>query len=80
MVESTPQAQMISDNKSHIYCRIRPQANDGGGHDQSGAAVAKSMTGWTTNTVTLDTQYMFSKGENTYKFPRRVFEPEATQQ
>jgi DNA replication protein DnaC len=38
------------------------------------------MTGWTENTVTLDTQYMFSKGENTYKFPRKVFNPDATQQ
>lgn len=29
--------------------------------------------------MTLDTQYMFSKGENTYKFPKKVFTPDAKQ-
>lgn len=38
------------------------------------------MSGWTEASITLDTQYMFSKGENTYKFPKKVFTPEATQQ
>lgn len=42
--------------------------------------MAKSIKEWGENTITLDTQYMFSKGENKYKFPKKVFEPETTQQ
>ena len=38
------------------------------------------MDAWTENTITLNTQYMFSKGEKTYKFPKRVFGPESSQQ
>lgn len=64
--------------KSAVYCRIRPAAYDGGGHDMNGEAVAKSLAGWTDTSITLDTQYMFSKGKNTYDFPTKVFKPEAT--
>jgi hypothetical protein len=63
----------FSGNKAAIYCRVRPVVTDGSGHDQNAAGVAKSLQGFTDTTVTLDTQYMFSKGENTYKFPKKVF-------
>jgi Cdc6-like AAA superfamily ATPase len=65
--------------RASIYCRIRPPAYDGGGHDMNGDAVAKSLKEWTDTSITLDTQYMFSKGASTYKFPKKVFKPEATQ-
>lgn len=78
MVDSTPAPKKVDSKKASIYCRIRPQAHDGSGHDQSGAAVAKSLKEWDDTTVTLDTQYMFSKGEACYKFPKKIFRPEAT--
>lgn len=79
MVEPSNPAKKPILNKSAVYCRIRPQVFDGSGHDQTGEAVAKSLSGWTDTSVTLDTQYMFSKGENTYKFPTKVFTPESSQ-
>lgn len=75
MVES----KKSTGNKSAVYCRIRPQVFDGSGHDQNGEAVAKSIQGWTDTSITLDTTYMFSKGENTYDFTKKIFTPEATQ-
>ena len=40
---------------SKLYCRIRPAAHDGGGHDQSGAPVMKSLDAWDDTSVTLNT-------------------------
>ena len=37
------------------------------------------MDAWDDKSITLNTQYMFSKGEAKYTFPRQVFKPEATQ-
>ena len=37
------------------------------------------MTNWEEKSITLNTQYMFSKGANKYEFPKKVFTPEATQ-
>ena len=80
MVESTPATTTsVPNNKARIYCRIRPAVFDGSGHDQNGEAVAKSLSAWTDTSVTLDTQYMFSKDANCYKFPTKVFTPEAQQ-
>jgi hypothetical protein len=76
MVETTQVKKNA--NSSAVYCRIRPAVYDGSGHDQNGEAVAKSLTAWSETSVTLNTQYMFSKGENNYKFPRKVFTPEST--
>jgi hypothetical protein len=76
MVESASVG--VDTKQASVYCRIRPPVWDGGGHDMNGPGVAKSLSAWTDTSITLDTQYMFSKGENTYKFPRRVFKPEAT--
>jgi hypothetical protein len=42
---------------------------DGSGHDQNGEKVAKSLDAWTDKSVTLNTQYMFSKGNSVYNFP-----------
>ena len=66
----------INVNKSSVFCRIRPAAYDGGGHDMNGEKVAKSMTNWTDKSIALDTQFMFSKGHNEYKFPTKVFGPD----
>ena len=38
------------------------------------------MDAWTDKSITLNTQYMFSKGESTYKFPEKVLKPEFSQQ
>lgn len=65
---------------SEVFVRIRPAVRDGGGHDQDGEAVAKMLEGWTDTSVTLATQYLFSKGSNVYAFPRHVFGPEVTQE
>lgn len=79
MVESTSAKPSVPNNKASIYCRIRPAVFDGSGHDQNGEAVAKSMSAWNDTSITLNTQYMFSKGANSYKFPTKVFAPEASQ-
>jgi len=64
---------------SKVYVRIRPMVFDGSGHDQNGAGVAKSLAAYSESSVTLQTQYMFSKGSNEYTFPQKVFAPESTQ-
>ena len=63
--------------QSNIYVRIRPEASDGGGHDKDGKAVEKSLEGFTDTSVSINTQYMFSKGHADYKFPKKVLKPEA---
>jgi hypothetical protein len=64
---------------SEIYARIRPAVWDGSGHDQDGEGVAKTLTSWSNESLTLNTEYLFSDGVTEYKFPRRVLGPEVTQ-
>ncbi|CAB9501015.1 Kinesin-like protein KIN [Seminavis robusta] len=65
---------------SHVYVRIRPTVFDGSGHDQDAPGVAKSLAGYSDTSITLNTQYMFSKGSNEYRFPTQVFAPDSTQE
>mmetsp|Transcript_12820 Transcript_12820/g.20344 ORF Transcript_12820/g.20344 Transcript_12820/m.20344 type:complete len:438 (-) Transcript_12820:301-1614(-) len=65
---------------SQVYIRIRPQVFDGGGHDQNGEAVSKSLKGWDETSVELGTEYMFSTGSNKYTFPKKVLGPQVDQQ
>ena len=60
-----------------VYVRIRPLAASGG--HAEGEAVRKQLEGWTDTTVTIATEYMFSKGEAEYRFPKQVFGPEVDQ-
>ena len=78
MVDAKAKSATVS-NKSQVFCRVRPAVYDGGGHDMNGQAVAKSLDGWTDGSVTINSAYMFSKGEKCYKFPSRVFSPECPQ-
>ena len=78
MVESKVKIDKSDARSSKVFCRIRPAVYDGSGHDQNGAAVAKSMDHWDDTSITLNTQYMFSKGEARYTFPKKVFKPDAT--
>jgi hypothetical protein len=55
---------------SKVYARIRPVVYDGSGHDQNGEAVAKSLDKFTDKTITIASEFMFSKGSNTYTFPK----------
>ena len=64
--------------KSNVFCRIRPFAAFGG-HAETDEVQAKHLESWDTSSVTVATQFMFSKGKNVYDFPRHVFPPEATQ-
>ena len=70
----------LSDINANVYCRIRPAVWDGSGHDMNGEAVAKSLDRWTDTSIKLNTQYMFSKDDTEYKFPKKVLTPEATQE
>mmetsp|Transcript_31961 Transcript_31961/g.23106 ORF Transcript_31961/g.23106 Transcript_31961/m.23106 type:complete len:93 (+) Transcript_31961:169-447(+) len=45
----------------------------------NGEAVRKGLGKWTKNSIELNTDYMFSKGSSKYTFPKRVLEPEVTQ-
>ena len=79
----TPEFEYKADStlrKSKVYCRIRPVTYDGSGHDQNGEAVAKSLQKWSDKSITLDHQYLFSKGNNVYNFPEKVLGPEVTQE
>ena len=64
--------------RSNVFCRIRPFASFGG-HAETDEVQAKQLDSWDASSVSVATQYMFSKGSNTYSFPRAVFPPEATQ-
>jgi len=65
--------------QTQVYMRIRPQVFDNSGHDQRGCSVHKALDTWDDTSVTISSQYMFSKGANTYKYPKRVFGDQATQ-
>jgi hypothetical protein len=64
--------------RSNVFCRIRPFAAYGG-HAETDEVQAKQLDGWGAASVSVATQFMFSKGKNTYDFPRAVFPPDATQ-
>ena len=74
--------------------RIRPEAASGGhasvvlndaNNSNSKEAKAhrklttKALHGWSDGTITLSTQYTFSKGRTCYNFPRKVLGPTTTQ-
>ena len=61
-----------------VYVRIRPLAASGG--HAEGEAVRKQLECWTDTSVTIATEYMFSKGEAEYTFPTHVFGPQVGQQ
>ena len=58
--------------------RIRPLAAEGG-HAEDGTVLEKHLESWDESSVTIGTQYLFSKGANRYAYPKRVFGTEATQ-
>ena len=60
-----------------VYLRIRPLAAEGGHAD--GEPVRKQLESWTDNSVTIGEEFMFSKGEAEYRFPKKVFGPEVDQ-
>jgi len=62
-----------------VYVRVRPLAAEGG-HAEDGTVLAKVLQEWDESSVTVETQYMFSKGEAKYTYPKVVFGTEATQQ
>ena len=64
---------------SNVFCRIRPFATEGG-HSETDEVQAKQLDSWDDSSVSVATQFMFSKGKNKYTFPRAVFPPEATQE
>ncbi|CAM9719388.1 unnamed protein product, partial [Heterosigma akashiwo] len=63
----------------NVFLRIRPPTFDGGGHDMRGDSVAKSLVAWSEKSVTLSTEYMFSRGSKEYSFATRVIQPEESQ-
>lgn len=66
-------------HKPEIYVRIRPLATEGG-HAEDGTVLTKHLESWDATSVTIETQYLFSKGEAKYAYPTRVFGTEASQQ
>ena len=65
-------------HKPDVFVRIRPLAIEGG-HAEDGTVLTKHLETWDETSVTVETQYLFSKGENKYAYPKRVFGTEATQ-
>lgn len=65
---------------SQVFVRIRPLAVSGGHADDGSGSVAKILEGYDEESVTIATQYMFSKGESRYNFPQKVLGPETSQQ
>lgn len=66
-------------HRPNIYVRIRPLA-DTGGHSEDGTVLTKHLDTWDESSVTMETQYLFSKGEAKYTYPKHVFGTEASQQ
>ena len=62
-----------------VYVRVRPLATEGG-HAEDGTVLQKHLEAWDEGSVTIATQYLFSKGEAKYSYPTLVFGTEATQQ
>ncbi len=73
--EFTPSGKRLT--PASVYLRIRPLAAEGGHAD--GEAVRKQLDSWTDTTVTIVEEFMFSKGEAEYRFPKKVFGPEVDQ-
>lgn len=73
--EFTPSGKRLT--PASVYLRIRPLAAEGGHAD--GEAVRKQLESWTDTTVTIGEEFMFSKGEAEYRFPKKVFGPEVDQ-
>ena len=49
--------------KAKVYVRLRPAITDGLGHSQDGEKVQKVFEHFDEKSVTIGTQYLFSKGE-----------------
>ena len=80
---------------TRVYVRIRPESDSGGhasvaltaANSNSRSKEAKSqrklttkaLHSWSDDSVTLSTQYTFSKGKACYNFPQRVLGPTTTQ-
>ena len=62
-----------------IFVRIRPLATEGG-HAEDGTVLTKHLETWDETSVTIETQYLFSKGGAKYAYPKRVFGTEASQE
>ena len=66
-------------HRPDVYVRVRPLAAEGG-HSEDGTVLTKHLEAWDETSVTIGTEYLFSKGEAKYEYPKRVFGTEATQQ
>mmetsp|Transcript_49094 Transcript_49094/g.59477 ORF Transcript_49094/g.59477 Transcript_49094/m.59477 type:complete len:490 (+) Transcript_49094:15-1484(+) len=62
-----------------VFIRIRPLAESGGHAEDTNHYSSKHLEAWDEQSVTLSTQYLFSKGNARYNFPARVWGPETTQ-
>ena len=51
-----------------------------GGHAEDGTVLTKHLETWDETSVTMETQYLFSKGGAKYAYPKRVFGTEASQE
>ena len=49
-------------HRPNVYVRIRPLASEGG-HAEDGTVLTKHLETWDETSVTMETQYLFSKGE-----------------
>ena len=63
-------------SRSSVFCRMRPFAEEGG-HAASEKCDQKTIESWDETSVTIATDYMFSKGEkvaeDTYKAVRNRY-------
>jgi hypothetical protein len=65
--------------KAGVYVRLRPAVTETGlGHSQDGEKVQKVFEHFDEKSVTIGTQFMFSKGEVKYKFMNKVLVPEVS--
>ena len=78
-IKSFPFIKKGSLTMPNVFCRVRPFGLTGG-HTETDEKQAKILSGWDESCVTLETEYMFSKSDREYRFPRHVFGPEATQE
>jgi kinesin family protein 5 len=63
---------------SSVYVKIRPLATSGG-HAETDQKDQKQISGFDDTSVSIETEYMFAKGEAKYDFPKLVMKPETTQ-
>ena len=65
--------------KANVFVRLRPVVTESGfGHSQDGEKVTKVFEHFDDKSVTIGTQYMFSKGELKYNFMKKVLVPEVS--